>query len=216
MKYDDKVLNKQALILFWLISVHTSLLIASNAGGAKMIALPGGLSASATVFSYSITFPICDLINEFFGNRAARLTVNIGLAGLVISVLFFQFAIQAPGASFWNGQEAYASTLGMGWRILLGGWLSYTIGNHLDVWVFQRIKDLTGEKYFWLRKNGSTAISQLVDTCIFMGVAFGGVYPIATAIPGQYLLKLAIAVLCTPFSYLIIRLVRSSLPKESH
>lgn len=192
----------------WLLSLHTSLLIASNAGGAKMIAVWGGLAASATVFSYAVTFPICDLVNEFYGKRAARQTVNIGLLGLVLSVIFFQFAIAAPAAPFWQGQDAYVATLGLGPRILLGGWLSYVVGNHVDVWIFHKIKQLTGERYFWVRKNVSTAISQAIDTVIFMTVAFAGVFPIATAIPGQYLLKLAVAALCTPLSYAAIVMIR--------
>ena len=201
-------IERRTTVLIWLISIHTSLLIASNAGGAKMIAVPGGLAASATVFSYAITFPLCDVINELFGKRAARLAVNVGLVGLVLSVAFFQLSIWAPAADFWKGQEAYVTTLGLGPRILLGGWLSYIIGNHVDVAVFHWIRRRTGDRAFWLRKNASTAVSQAVDTVIFMTVAFGGVFPIADAIPGQYLLKLAVAVVCTPLSYLIIRAAR--------
>ena len=200
--------SRDLSVYIWLLSLHTSLLIASNAGGAKMIAVAGGLAASATVFSYSITFPICDVINELFGRRAARLAVNVGLAGLVLSVVFFQISMAAPSAPFWTGQDAYVQTLGLGPRILLGGWLSYMVGNHIDVIIFHRIRRITGERYFWVRKNVSTAVSQAVDTLIFMTVAFYGVFPIATAIPGQYLLKLVIAVLCTPISSLVISQVK--------
>lgn len=206
--------NRGVIAMVWLISVHTALLIASNAGGAKMIALPWGLAASATVFSYAITFPVCDVINELYGREVARLTVNVGLAGLVISVLFFQFAIHAPAASFWEDQEAYVTTLGLGPRILAGGWLSYTVGNHVDVLVFAWIKSKTGERWFWLRKNGSTLVSQAVDTVIFMNVAFLGIFPIATAIPGQYLLKVAIALVCTPLSYGAIRAAKSFMARD--
>lgn len=211
MSDEPHFLNRNARdlsVYVWLLSLHTSLLIASNAGGAKMIAVAGGLAASATVFSYSITFPICDVINELFGRRAARLAVNVGLAGLIVSVVFFQISIAAPSASFWTGQDAYVQTLGLGPRILLGGWLSYLVGNHIDVTVFHWIRRMTGEQYFWVRKNVSTAVSQAVDTVIFMTVAFYGVFPIATAIPGQYLLKLGVAALCTPLSALVISMVK--------
>lgn len=195
----------------WLISAHTALLLASNAGGAKMIALPWGLAASATVFSYAATFPIADIINELGGPRVARRAVNIGFMGLVILVAFLQICILAPAASFWLDQAAFEKTLGFGWRILMGGWLSYLIGNHIDVLLFQAIRKRTGEKWFWLRKNVSTIVSQLIDTIVFMFIAFWGVFPIASAIPGQYMLKLLVAVLCTPLSYLVLRLVRSRL-----
>lgn len=208
-------LSKQTVVLIWLISIHTTLLLASMAGGAKLIAVVGGLSASATVFSYAVTFPIADLINELAGPKIARLAVNIGFAAAITLVLFLQLCIWAPPAPFWPGQEAYATTLGFGWRILLGGWLSYLVANHLDVLIFHAIRKRTGEKYYWLRKNGSTAVSQLVDTTIFMGVAFGGVFPIASAIPGQYLLKLFVAVLCTPLSYILLPVTRRILRVDS-
>lgn len=194
--------------VFWLISIHTALLIASNAGGAKMIGLPWGLAASATVFSYAATFPLADCINEVGGKKIARLAVNIGFVGLLILVGFLQLSIWSPAAPFWNGQPAYEATLGFGWRILLGGWLSYLVGNHVDVSIFQWIRNRTGEKWFWLRKNVSTLISQAIDTVIFMSVAFGGVFPIAKAIPGQYLLKIIVALVLTPISYLAISAAR--------
>ncbi|ACB74466.1 queuosine precursor transporter [Opitutus terrae] len=214
MEQEPKLPAKTTTFI-WLLSVHTSLLIASNAGGAKMIAVFGGLAASATVFSYSMTFPICDIVNELYGKRAARLLVNVGLAGLVVSVCFFQVSIWAPPASFWKAQDAYVTTLGLGPRILLGGWLSYLVGNHVDVIVFHWIKRYTGEKHFWIRKNLSTAVSQALDTVIFMTIAFYGVFPIASAIPGQYLLKFAVALVCTPLSYLVLSVVRRSLQNDA-
>lgn len=206
--------NKRIIVLIYLISAHTALLVASNAGGAKLIAVFAGLSASATVFSYALTFPIADIINELGGPKAARLAVNVGFLGLIILVGFLQLCIWAPPAPFWQGQEAYVATLGFGWRILLGGWLSYLVGNHVDVTVFHFIRKLTGEKHYWLRKNVSTAVSQLIDTIIFMTVAFAGVFPIATAIPGQYLMKMAIAIICTPLSYLVLWIARRSLGEK--
>lgn len=211
----NELYSKRVTAMLWLISAHTSLLLASNAGGAKMIALPGGLAASATVFSYAVTFPIADIINELGGPRMARRAVNIGFMALVILVGFLALCIHAPSASFWNDQAAYEKTLGFGWRILLGGWLSYMVGNHVDVMIFHAIRKRTGEKWFWLRKNGSTAVSQLIDTVIFMTVAFGGVFPIAKAIPGQYLLKFAVAVVCTPLSYLLLKFVRRAFDDKS-
>jgi queuosine precursor transporter len=119
-----------------------------------------------------------------------------------------------PQPPFWQGQEAYQTTFGFGWRILLGGWLSYLVGNHVDVTIFHAIRRLTGERHYWLRKNGSTAVSQLIDTIIFMTVAFGGTFPIASAIPGQYLLKLAVAVICTPLSHVFLKVVRRMLTES--
>src|SRR5687768_624203 len=88
----------------FLLTLHTALLVASNAGGAKMIALPGGLAASATVFSYMATFAILDVIADRYGRKYAQITINLGLIGLVTSVVFYQLTIAAPPADFWKGQ----------------------------------------------------------------------------------------------------------------
>ncbi len=191
-----------------LIGLNVALLVASNAAGAKMIAVFGGLAASATVFSYSITFAITDTISEVFGRRAAKLCVRISIVGALFSVLLYTIAIAAPAASFWTMQDAYAATLGNAPRILLGGFASYIVSQHLDVWLFEYFKRLTNGKHLWLRNNASTLISQFVDTVIFIKVAFYGVFPIQEAILGQYIIKVFIAGLDTPLVYLLTSQVR--------
>jgi uncharacterized integral membrane protein (TIGR00697 family) len=189
-------------LLLALVGLNTALLVASNAGAAKIIALPGGLAASATVFSYALTFAFTDTISEIYGPREARSAVRIGFVGLVLSVAFFLLAIVAPPATFWYGQEAYAQTLGLGPRILLGGWAAYILSQHLDVWLFHLLKDLTGGRYLWIRNNVSTATSQLADTIVFITVGFYGLVPLLPTIAGQYLIKLMIAAFDTPLVYL--------------
>jgi len=197
-----------------LVGLNAAILVASNAGGAKMIALPFGLAASATVFSYALSFTFTDAISEVFGRRYANLAVRVGFIGLVLSVLFFMVAIAAPPANFWAGQNAYVETLGHAWRILLGGWTSYMVSQHLDVWLFHRIRALTGDRHLWLRNNLSTAVSQFVDSVIFITIAFYGSFPIAGAIFGQYLIKLVIAALDTPVVYFVVHRLRRYLAAE--
>lgn len=202
--------SRRHLLLTTLIGLNTALLVASNAAGAKLIELPFGLAASATVFSYALTFAFTDSISELFGKKAAKLAVRIGFAGLFLSVVFFYIAIWAPPAEGWPGQDAYAQTLGLSFRLLLGGCTSYLVSQHLDVWLFHRIKSVTGDRHLWLRNNGSTLASQFVDTCIFMSISFGGIFPLLPAILGQYFLKLVIALLDTPVVYMVVSLTRRS------
>jgi len=98
--------------------------------------------------------------------------------------------------------------------------LAYLVSQNWDVIVFHRIRDYTGSES-WLRNIASTASSQAIDTVIFVSVAFaiapavlgvGAVLPtdiILSLMVGQYLLKLAIALLDTPVVYAIVSLVRS-------
>ncbi len=88
-------------------------------------------------------------------------------------------------------------------RIVVGSLIAYLVSQTLDVYLFDKIKKATGEKWLWLRNNGSTAISQLVDTTLFTLIVFWGVYPkLWQFILFAYALKLTIAILDTPFMYL--------------
>lgn len=194
--------------LILLISINAALLVASNAAGSKMISVFGGLSASATVFSYALSFAFTDAISELYGPEKARQAVRIGFLALLVSVVFFTVAIAAPGASYWGGQSAYEATLGLGPRLLAGGWISYMVSQHLDVWIFHKLKSATKGRYLWLRNNVSTLVSQFVDTCIFITIAFYGVFPIGDAILGQYLIKITIAAIDTPLVYLVVNFAK--------
>lgn len=206
--------SRARTLLAWLIGVNAALLVASNAAGAKIIALPGGLTASATVFSYALTFTFTDTIAEIFGKKAADNAVRVAFAGLVLSVLFFRIAISAPPASEWSGQAAYDETLGLGGRLLLGGWLSYMVSQHLDVFLFHRIGNLTSRRLLWLRNNLSTMISQFVDSTIFITIAFYGLIPLWPTILGQYLVKVIIALVDTPVVYGAVALARRYIRRE--
>jgi queuosine precursor transporter len=198
-----------------LLTIHTSLVVASNAAGAKLIALPLGLAASATVISYMLSFVLIGSIAELFGRFYARLVVNLGLVAMALSVAFFELAIQLPAASFWTHQRAFEQVLGAVPRLVLGGWAAYLLGQHLDVLGFFLLKStrLGGER-LWLRSWGSTLVGQLVDTIVFITVAFAGTAPLVPAILGQYLAKLAIATLTTPLVYAAVGWGRAAMAQR--
>ena len=194
--------DKSLRVFIALLTIHTALVISSNAAGSKLIALPLGLAASATVISYMLSFVLIGAIAELFGRDYARLVVNLGLAAMAISVAFFELAIHLPAAGFWTQQPAFEQVLGATPRLLLGGWSAYLLGQHLDVWGFFLIKRTRfGADRLWLRSWGSTIIGQLIDTAVFITIAFYGTAPLLPAIAGQYLVKLVIASATTPVIY---------------
>lgn len=201
---------KELRLFIYLLTAHTALLITSNAAGAKMIAVPGGLAASATVLSYMFSYVVLASIAELFGRSFSKLVINVGLGAVAGSVLFFELAIALPAASFWPNQDAFETVLGSTWRILAGGWTAYWIGQQIDVWGFFRIRETRwGAKFLWLRSWGSIAFSQLIDTIIFMTIAFGGVFPLLPAITGQFLIKIIIGTIATPLVYVLVGAGRS-------
>ncbi len=75
--------------------------------------------------------------------------------------------------------------------------IAFLCSQTLDVWIFSRLRKATNEKHLWLRNNVSTCTSQLIDSAVFVGIAFYGVFPIGEMIIGQWIVKMLIAALDT-------------------
>ncbi len=179
------------------------------------LALPGAALA------YALTFLASDCYTELYGRRAAQIVVNVGFVLNFVVLALVWSTIAAPAADSSVDPEAFATALGASTNVVVGSLLAYIVSQNWDVIVFHRIRERTGREKLWLRNIASTASSQAIDTVIFVAVAFavapavlgvGVVLPanvILSLIVGQYLLKLAIAVLDTPIVYGIVALVRS-------
>ena len=90
--------------------------------------------------------------------------------------------------------------------------IAYAISQFHDVWLYHHIGEKTQKRHLWLRNNLSTMVSQLIDTVIFCGIAFWGVFPTLIFIEiavTTYLFKLAVAVMDTPFIYLAKRMAKN-------
>jgi uncharacterized integral membrane protein (TIGR00697 family) len=196
----------------YLMTIHSAVLVASNAGGSKIIALPGGLAASATAMSYIMSFVILDSIAEIFGRAYSRTVINVGLLARLVSVVFFELSIALPPSPVWHNQEAYEQVLGSSPRILVGGWSAYLLSQYIDLYSFLSLKGTRlGGRFLWLRAWGAMAVSQIVDTVIFVTIAFYGVVPLLSTMVGQYLIKMVFASVATPIVYLFVGLGRTML-----
>ncbi|MFB6266913.1 MAG: queuosine precursor transporter [Halodesulfurarchaeum sp.] len=185
------------------------------------IILPGAALA------YALTFFASDAYAELYGRRAAQVMVNVAfflnfvLLALVWTTIFAPAAASSP-----IDPATFAAVLGPSTNIVIGSLAAYIVSQNWDVLVFHRIREATDGAHLWLRNIGSTATSQLIDTAIFVTLAFsvvprvlgtpGGVSAgvVASLIVGQYLLKLLIALVDTPFVYLVVSLLRRREQRE--
>ena len=123
-----------------------------------------------------------------------------------------------PGAAWWEGQGAYDDILGSVPRIVLASMVAYLVSQNNDVVLFHILKKVTKDKHLWLRNNGSTMVSQALDSAIFVSIAFAGNVPggvLWELIYVQYVIKLGIAVVDTPLVYGLVGLVRRLEGKEA-
>ena len=169
-----------------------------------------GLFMPAGILAYSITFICTDVISEIWGKQRANQTVLGGLIAIVAVLILIQIGLYWPKAPFWNNEAAFQSILGNTTRIIVASVVAYLVSQFHDVWAFHFWKKKTNDRHLWLRNNLSTAVSQFLDSCIFITIAFYGVTPIWPLILGQWIIKIAIALLDTPVVYLVVWAIRNN------
>ncbi|PTD93488.1 transporter [archaeon SCG-AAA382B04] len=162
-----------------------------------------GFTVPAAVIVYGTSFFLTDVLAEFHGKKKAKEAVWSGFLASLVLIVAIQIAIVWEPAGFWKGQQAFEQTLGMTWRIVLASLAAYVVSQNWDVSLFHYIKEKTNGKHLWLRNLSSTLSSQAIDTFIFITIAYFGQMPIIPLIIGQYIVKLIIAALDTPFIYVV-------------
>lgn len=164
-----------------------------------------GLTTTLGNVLYASVFLSTDLLGEFYGKKEARKGVLLGFVALVMMVAYMQIALHFNPAADDFAQPHLAALFGFMPRIALASMAAYLLSQLHDVWAFHAIKQRTGDKRLWIRNNASTMLSQLLDSTIFCTIAFWGMFPIPVFMEimfSTYIIKLAVAVLDTPFIYL--------------
>lgn len=185
------------------------------------------LTAGALI--WPVVFITTDLINEYFGKPGVkRISYLTALLILYAFVVIFM-AIELPPAGWWaNLQDASGQTynmdlafnriLGQGQRIIIGSLTAFLLGQLVDVFIFQKLRRATGNRFLWLRATGSTLVSQLVDSFVVLFIAFYAVFPtdqiIAIGIT-NYIYKFSVAILLTPIIYLGHYMIDKYLGKQN-
>lgn len=191
----------------WLSGLFVAVLTISNIIANKIVSV-GIWIVPAAIFAYPITFALTDIISEIYGKKAAKQVVWLGLWANVLLVGFVQLAIYLPPAPFYQLNDAFKNVLGGTFRIVIASLIAYLVSQSHDVWAFHMWKKLTKGKHLWLRNNASTMVSQLIDSVLFISIAFYGIVPnnvLINMILSQYSIKLIIALIDTPFVYLVVK-----------
>lgn len=181
----------------------TSLLIA-NVLSAKIVSF-WGMVIPAAIVAYPLTFLMTDLIGEIWGKEQANKAVRLGFICQLASLAMIGLAILLPVAPFADNQAEFKGIMGQSFRVVAASLVAYYCSQSWDVWIFHKIRDIS-TKHKWIRNNVSTMTSQMIDTAIFVTIAFIGVVPnIWTMIISQYVIKVVYAALDTIPFYLLTK-----------
>ncbi|WP_194774545.1 queuosine precursor transporter [Pararhodonellum marinum] len=188
------------------------------------------LTAGAVI--WPVVFITTDIINEYYGKKGVRKISFI--TAFFIAYVFFviAFVTPLPPAPFWlevntpdaagnpfNIDYAFNIIFRQGLGIIIGSLTAFLIGQLVDVYVFQKLRKITGPKMIWLRATGSTLVSQFIDSFVVLGIAFYifGNWSWAQVVSVgiiNYIYKFSMAILLTPLLYLGHALIDNYLGKE--
>ncbi|MFW6016665.1 MAG: queuosine precursor transporter [bacterium] len=199
-------------VLLVLASIFIGGLTVSNVLAFKLIEFTSLLIAPAGVLAYSITYLMTDVMVEMFGKEKVKFVVYTGFITQLVVLGLIQLAVILPPAHFFKHQVEFALVLSQSVRIIFASLTAFLVSQLWDINVFSWIKRKTKNKHLWIRNNGSTLTSQLLDSIIFVLIAFGGtmnIMHIGEIIIGQYIIKMIIGLLDTPFVYLFVNILKS-------
>ena len=169
---------------------------------------------------FSSTFLSTDILTEYYGRKFARKNILMGFVGFLLMTIIMLFTLGFSPFDFIEAGKEYAWAVKTQENLLgiflpfptffIASMIAYLFSQYFDVWFYERIAELTSNKYLWIRNNISTMTSSLLDNTIFSIFAWIIFNPnpldfnvvLFTFILGTYLLRIVIAIIDTPFIYL--------------
>ncbi len=222
-------MSNEALLILNLIVVYSSVILwylflkdkglycwtvlATVAANIEVMILVDAFGMQQTLGNilFASTFLVTDILSELYGKKHANTAVNIGILTsvgfIVLSQFWLHFTPAAEDVVFPHIVAVFTNTP----RIMIMGLLVYAIVQKVDVWLYHKWWSYTSRrfgsssKYLWLRNNGSTMLSQLLNTILFTLGAFYGVYDSSTLVDiviFSYVIFFMTSLLDTPFVYL--------------
>ena len=182
--------------LFIYALIYGGLVCMAGVLGTKIVAL-GPLTVEAGIIAFLQLVVLSSAVSELHGRDTANRLVRYGFIPLILSAILIQLVIALPSADFWTQQTAFSAILGQGSRLMVGGLISYGISQTLNVWLFDRLRAGTG-KLVWLRGGIAAVASQIVDTGIFITIAFLGVFPIMPLLISGIVAKVILSIVMVP------------------
>ena len=207
------------LSLIFIASVITSNLLGGKVSEISLSGIP--VIFSVGLIPFFMTFFILDSINEVHGKQKARELIWLSMLTLVFVTVVTWISVVLPyAARSWITPEQFEPVFSQSLRIIIASIIAFFLADQMDAMVFSYLRDKTGGKMLWLRSNVSNLVGQIIDTGIFMFIAFYDPskgydvnFIIAIAIP--YLaLKLILSVINTPFVYAGVSWLRGNKENE--
>lgn len=208
------ILRKDVRAYLFLTSIVICGLASSLITAPKVVHLGINFPFSNIIFSI-FTYPVVDCICELWGKQVARQTIWIALLCQLFIALIIQLSIVAPYASFWHLQSEYHLILSTGINVVTASLIAFGVSQLIDIFIYQKVKEISQGKQLWLRSNISTYIGQIIDSLIFVNIVFINSSQKFNILLGSVFVKVILSFLMTPVVYMIVYGVNSYLDNKS-
>jgi len=205
-------ISKNSKYFFFIAVLFIAILMISNTVVVKLIGVgPFVFTGAFLIFPLSYIFG--DILTEVYGFKVTRKLIWAGFLTQILMALCYWLVQIMPSASVWSGQVAYETILGVVPRIVFASIVAYCAGEFANSYIMSKMKILTNGKYLWTRTIGSTVVGQLLDSSIFLLLAFAGTIPMSvifSMIVVMYVGKVVYEVILTPLTYLVVRKLKQA------
>jgi hypothetical protein len=187
-----------------------SVLLISNVASTKIVDLKWFVFDGGTLL-FPLSYIFGDILTEVYGYKKTRAVIWLGFFMALLMSLVFIVVGKLPAADGWNNQNAYDLILGLTPRIVFASLVAYTCGEFSNSYILAKMKIWTKGKMLWARTIGSTLVGEFFDSIIFIVIAFSGILPnslLVTLIISNYIFKILIEILFTPFTYKIVNFLK--------
>lgn len=203
-------MNKRNSDLYLYLSIiFTTCLLLSNILAAKLIKI-GNYSVTAGVIVFPISYIISDIFAEVYGFQKTKKIIYFGFLMNLLMVVVFLIAILLPAPNWFENSESFKTILGTTPRNCIAGFSAYLLGSLINAKVLVIMKKNNNNK-FGIRAIVSTIFGELVDSIIFVFVAFLGNLPfnqMLLMIIIQVIFKTLYEVVCLPLTTFIVKKVK--------
>ncbi|MBP1614051.1 MAG: queuosine precursor transporter [Bacteroidetes bacterium] len=204
-------MNNKVSVPFMLLGILFNVcLIAANLLETKVIQV-FGITVTAGLIVFPISYIINDCIAEVWGFKKARLIIWSGFAMNFFVVALGQIAVALPAAPFWEGESSFNFVFGMAPRIVVASLIAFLVGSFLNAYVMSKMKLASGGKNFSARAIWSTVVGETADSFLFFPIAFGGIIAwreLLIMMGVQIVLKSLYEVIVLPVTIRVVKLIK--------
>ncbi len=187
-------------------ALFVAILLISNVASTKILNFYWFTFDGGTLL-FPLSYIFGDILTEVYGYHRSRKVIWLGfICALLMSAVFIVVG-KLPPAQGWLNQDAYDKILGLTPRIVMASLIAYLAGEFSNSYVLAKMKILTKGKWLWTRTISSTVVGELVDSILFIVIAFAAILPfslILTLIISNYLFKTGVEIVFTPLTYKVV------------